>query len=307
MPTDEISSGANRDHIANSRTASSLLLIGVLLGLVLTAVGLLSAGATGRRGLPADAVALVNGQPIRRVEYERVLNGLAQDSREPPGAIQQRHVLDRLIDEELLIERGLELNVARDDSRVRKDLTAAVIDSVITDTADAAPADSELRKFYDEQRAFFVGPGRLRVRQIFCRVVDGSDTPAAVERAWQAAARLRAHEDFGRVQAALGDAELAPLPESPLPVAKLVDYLGPTAARTAAALGVGEISDPVRSNNGLHVLQVLDRQADTAPPFEQIKPQVLAEFRRRASEQALRTYLDDLRAHATVVVAPQLP
>ncbi len=288
------------------RTPSVLLLLGALLGLLLAASGLLTTNAAKRSALPADTVAVVNGQPIRRAEYERVLSGLARDTREPPDAAQQRHVLDRLIDEELLIQRGLELNVARDDSRVRKDLTAAVIDSVVTETADTAPSDLDLRKFYNEQRAFFVGPGRLRVRQIFCRVVDGSDAPAAVERARQAAARLRAHEDFGSVQAALGDAELAPLPAAPLPLAKLIDYLGPTAARTATALGVGEVSDPVRSNNGVHVLQVLERQADTAPPFEQVKAQVLAEFRRRAGEHALRTYLDDLRARAAIIVAPPL-
>ncbi len=288
------------------RTPSVLLLLGALAGLILAAGGLLSTNAARRTALPADAAALVDGQPIRRAEYERVLSGLAQDTREPPDAAQQRHVLDRLIDEELLIERGLELNVARDDSRVRKDLTTAVIDSVITATADIAPADTELRKFFDEERAFFVGPGRLRVRQVFCRVLDGSDAPAAIERARQAAARLRAHEDFASVQAALGDAELAPLPAAPLPVAKLVDYLGPTAARTATLLAVGEVSDPVRSNNGVHVLQVTERQADSAPAFEEIKPQVLAEFRRRASEQALRAYLDELRARAAITIAPQL-
>lgn len=295
------------DHTRVPRLPSLLLLLGAFLGLTVAAAGLLSARAAGRAALPADAVALVNGQVIRRAEFERVLNGVTQDSRDAPDAAQRRHVLDRLIDEELLIERGLELNVARDDSRVRKDLTGAVIDSVITAVADLAPDDLDLRKFYDEQREFFIGPGRLRVRQIFCRVANDTEAQLATERAQHAATRLRAGEEFSAVQSALGDAELAPLPDAPLPVAKLVDYLGPTAARTATALGVGEVSDPVRSNNGLHVLQVLERQADTAPPFEEIKPQVLAEFRRRASEHALRKYLDDLRARAAIVVAPHFP
>ena len=39
-------------------------------------------------------------------------------------------VEERLIDEELLVARGLELGLARRDPRVRKDLTASVIDAV---------------------------------------------------------------------------------------------------------------------------------------------------------------------------------
>jgi len=59
----------------------------------------------------------------------------------------------------------------------------------------------------------------------------------------------------------------------------------------------------VRSGTGYHVLQVVERQADALPALDEIRPQVIAELRRRAGEQALRTYLDELRASAVVVVA----
>src|SRR6185295_10882002 len=103
------------------------------------------------------------------------------------------------------------------------------------------------------------------------------------------------------------DTEIAPLPDTLLPVSKLADYLGATALRTVLALEPGGVSDPVRSNTGYHVLQLLERQSDVAPPLEEIKPQVIAEFRRRAADQALRAYLDDLRSRAEVVVSPKLP
>jgi parvulin-like peptidyl-prolyl isomerase len=62
------------------------------------------------------------------------------------------------------------------------------------------------------------------------------------------------------------------------------------------------VSEPVRSGAGFHVLQVLERQADAAPPLEQIAEQVLAEYRRRAGEHALRAYLDELRSRADIEV-----
>ncbi len=112
---------------------------------------------------------------------------------------------------------------------------------------------------------------------------------------------------MAEVRAALGDAEIVSVPDALLPPAKLVDYLGPTPARAAAALAVGEVSDPVRAGPVFHVVQVVDRQADAAPAFEDVRGQVLAEYRREAGEQALRKYLEDLRARARIELNGRLP
>jgi parvulin-like peptidyl-prolyl isomerase len=284
-----------------------LLALGAAAGIGLAALGLLRSGAASGRALPRDAVAMVNGQVIRLDDYQRVVNGLGQERRNGADDAARQHVLERLIEEELLVQRGLELGFARQDTKLRKDLTSAVIDSIVAEYEGIQPTDAELRSFYDQQRTFFTRPGHLRVRQIWCRVINPADAPAALERAQQAARRVRAGEDFAAVRTALGDAEIAPLPDSLLPVTKLADYLGATALRTVLSLDAGAVSDPVRSNTGYHVLQVMERQADSAAPLNEIKPEVIAEFRRRAADQALRAYLDDLRSRAEVVVTPQLP
>jgi len=293
--------------VAHHRAATLLLAAGAAIGVALAALGLVRSGRGDARTLPDSAVARVNGELIRVDDYQRVLDGLAQDKRNALDDSQRQHVLDRLIDEELLVQRGLELGFARHDSKVRKDLTTAVIDSVVAEFADTQPSDKELESFYEQNRAFFAGPGRVRVRQIFCRVRVNPDAPMMLDRAQQAAHRLRNGEDFEAVRAALGDPEMAPLPDAPLPLAKLVDYLGPTASRVATSLDIGQVSDPVRSSTGYHVLQVLERVPDSGPPLSEIKSQVEAEFRRRAGEQALRAYLDDLRSRADVSVTTKLP
>ena len=70
----------------------------------------------------------------------------------------------------------------------------------------------------------------------------------------------------------------------------------------AEALEVGGASDPQRSASGYHVLVLLDRSPGGAPPFADVKEEVRAELRRRSSERALRSYLDELRASADVRV-----
>src|SRR5206468_7496020 len=193
--------------------------------------------------------------------------------------------------EELLVQRGLELGLARQDARVRRDLTAAVIDAVVTEHEDGTPSDPDLEAFYQRERDFFARPGRLRVRQLWCRADTAADAPSAEARVRAAAASLRAGADFAGVRARLGDPEIAPLPDALLSPAKLLDHLGPTAPRAALELEAGAVSDPVRSATGYHVLQVVEREAEWVPPREEIADEVLAEYRRRRGERALRAYV----------------
>jgi hypothetical protein len=276
----------------------------MVLGIVLAAAGLLASGGRPGGGLPADAAARVNGELVRMDDFEQTLRALASDRREGAGLPERRRALERLVDEELLVQRALELGLARHDARVRRDLASTVIDAVVAEHEDAEPSERELEAFYDEHRDFFSRPGRLRVRQVWCRVAGEEDDAAA--RARQAAARLRAGETIAEVREALGDREVAPLPDALLPAAKLLDYVGPTALRTALGLAVGEVSDPVRSGSGYHVLQLLEREAEWLPPLAEIAAEVRAEHRRRAGDRALRAYLDDLRARAEIELAPAL-
>ena len=283
---------------------SLLLFAGAAIGLILAAAGFARPRVDGMLG--GDAVARVNGEPIRSEDYARAVAALAQDRRGGLADGDRRHVVDRLIDEELLVQRALELGLVRSDAKVRADLTVAVIAAATAGAGAREPTQAEVEAFYARERDFFARPGRVRARQIFCRASDTND-PAALARARDAAAKLRAGEDFATVRTAHGDEEIAPLPDALLPAAALREYLGPTALRTLLELAPGETSDPVRSGSGYHILQVLERQPDATPPLAEIRGEVAAEVRRRAGETALRSYLDGLRARARIEQVDRLP
>jgi parvulin-like peptidyl-prolyl isomerase len=147
----------------------------------------------------------------------------------------------------------------------------------------------------------------LRVQQILVRARPSEDEADARRRAEQAVERLRAGEAFETVDEALGDPQVAPLPADLLPATKLREYVGPTAARAALALQAGEVTDPVRSASGFHVLRLADLEEGRVPPLSEIEAGVRAELVRRAGDEALRGYLDELRERADLRVADELP
>jgi len=282
-----------------------LLAAGAVAGLATAAASLLSAPGGGA-ALPPGTAARVNGTAIQEADLERLLAGLASERRTAVGPEERARVLDRLIEEELLVQHALSLGLARSDRRVRADLVSSLLGALAAANDGWEPDSEAVARFYAENRDYFAGPGRLRVRQVFV-AVDGAGEEAARQRAERASGRLRAGEALEVVRAELGSAEIAPLPDALLPPAKLREYLGPSALLAALDLAPGQASAPVRSAQGWHVLVPVEREPGGAPPLAEIEAQVRAELRRREDDRALREQIDQLRAEADVEVAPTAP
>jgi hypothetical protein len=291
---------------AAERRPLAWLAAGAAAGVAFAAWGLLGSDARSA-ALPDGAVASVNGTLLYAEDYQRLVEGVESDTREPAGPELRRRVLDRMIEEELLVQRGVELGLVESDRRVRADITQAMIQSIVVETEDEQPEPDELRRFYEEEAGFFTQPGRVRAAQVFFRVRTPGDEAALLARATEAQRRLLAGEPIERVRSELGDEEVSPIPDTLLPPAKLREYVGPTALRAVMELAPGATSAPVRSGMGMHVFQVIEREEARVPRFEEIAAHVEAEWVRRAGDRALRAYLDDLRGEAQVKTAETLP
>lgn len=253
----------------------ALLVAGLLAGIAAAAVGL----AAGKRpgAPPAQAVAEVNGRPILRDAWLRAVAAVGSERRTPLSAADRQSILDRLIDEELLVQHGLALGLAERNPRLRSALVSEVM-LAATLAAESAEADEDaLRRFYAVNRAFFTPAAQLRVA------------------AW----RLDRDGRRQTFQPAV--------PDAPLPPATLRHYLGSELTALALTLEPGAESAPVDGGGGRVVLALRERRAGQAPPFEQVREQVKAEFRRRADEDAVRALLDELRRGARIAVQAELP
>lgn len=288
------------DRSRGEARATFLLVAGSVAGVLLAAFGILRSGDAATAP-PADAVALVNGQPISRDAFAEFVGAVASERRLLElGPEEKARLLDRMVDEELLLQRGLELGLARYERTARRAIVAAVVAAVTADAEATEPDEASLRAFFEASSERFVRPGRIAVDVAFVSV-GGRPEAVAFQQAAALGSRLRAGEDAGAVISA-GDALPTPLPTTPVSLDEVRATLGPSAALAAERLAPGDTSEPVRGAAGYAVLRLRERQPGVVPPFEDVREQVRAEYLRNVGERALAEYLRELRAGAEVTV-----
>ena len=282
---------------AGSPRGRALLAAGAAAGLAAALWGALGPPARDRVG--NDVIATVNGVAIGRADYQRALGSLVADKRSPVTAADERRVLDNLVDEQLLVERGLELGLGEQDIAVRKALIDAMIQFAVAGAAGREPDEAELRRFYAERPQLVLSDARLRVRVVSFPSRDA----ARVESMRRALLGGASFDDAVRK----AGAEPVAVPDTLLPPGKLADYAGPAVRDAALAMTPGDVAGPLDVGGVPSFVLLVDRTAPTAPPFEQVRDAVAEEWRRRQAEAALAQYIGSLRRSAVIDYAPDAP
>ena len=261
-----------------------LLAAGALAGLACAAFGLLDFRSGGE--LPEFAAARVNDTVISKQSLGEALSRLQHDSRELLSADDEEWVLNRLVEEELLVQHGLALGLAHSEHNVRATIVQSLITAATAEASASNPDDATLEAFYEANRALFSAP------------------PAVALRVWTTPDEALASAMVaGEADIQSGDAErIRALPESLMPISKIRDYLGPTlTTRISQRRVTGIFSETVSEKH--FIIQILALENSETPPFASIRSEVLARYRQTSADQALRDYIDLLRRRATVIVS----
>lgn len=267
------------------RAAEIFLVLVVGIAVAVALAGVVEDAGT----LPEGAFASVNRQALPREQLDVLLVRLAEQLGHTPARAERAEVIARLVDEELLLQQGLALGLARQDSRLRSQLVQEVIRQVVAQSAGEPVDEAALTEFLAQNAGYFRRPAQYRVERLFF------EDAALAQRALQGDAAALAQ---GAV-----DIEL---PGSLLGEARLRDYLGSPLAARIAALAPGELVREPRSG-GAAVLRLVAREAGGTPVLSAIRTQVESEYRRRRDEAVLADYVARLRRDARVVLEGEEP
>lgn len=276
---------------------TAILVVGGALGLAMAMWSALGVGQS--VASYGDAIAVVDGVPISRTVYESAIEGLQSGKKGELTAADQREALDRIIDEELLLHRALELGLGESDPPSRKALVNAMLQFSIADASKRVPSESELEKFYAE-RPKLIAPQPMLVLKAVSLPLK------AIDRAESLKLALDGGADFDAAARKAG-AESVLLPGGPVIPAKIAEYAGATIRDTALSMTKGQIVGPVAVGERLVFIYLLDRAETPPPPLSAVHDVVVEEWQKRESEQAFSDYVDGLRRRARISYASDAP
>ena len=159
--------------------------------------------------------------------------------------------------------------------------------------------DDELHALFEAERESFVTPEKREVSHILISVPADADSTAEEEARARLAAlrsRIEVGESFEDLARQSSDDPGSSTAGGSLGFIER-GVMVPPFEEAAFALAPGEISEPVRSSYGWHLIRVTSVRRSRGATFEEVRDQVLAQYRTREAE---RVYVEHAETLANV-------
>jgi peptidyl-prolyl cis-trans isomerase C len=273
-------SGFRRFSIPQGRAPLLALLAGVAMFACLT-------------GSPAMAqdnkvVAKIDGIEITEQEIALAGEDLGERIAQVPAAQRREYLLGYLSDLKIgarAAERAKIAELPEFTLRMNYFRQKVLMDEYISRQSKAAASTEAARKLYDDTMKTMKPEEEVRARHI---LVEKEDEAKA------ALARLRKGEDFAKVAA-----ELSRDPGSGKEGGDLgyftQDRMVPQFGAVAFQLKAGDVSEPVQTQFGWHVIKVEDKRSKPLPTFEDVKGEIETYLVRKAQQDIVMGLRGDLK------------
>jgi peptidyl-prolyl cis-trans isomerase C len=162
--------------------------------------------------------------------------------------------------------------------------------------------DDQAKTFYDSNIQEFEQPETVKASHILFMVDPDASADVVKQKeaaAAKAAERAAAGEDFTKLAKELSEEPGASESGGDLGFFPK-DRMVPEFAEVAFAQKVGDISKPVKSQFGWHVIKVTDKKAAGTVPFDQVKEQVVSYLKSTNQREAVQAVLNKLKESAKI-------
>jgi peptidyl-prolyl cis-trans isomerase C len=255
---------------------------------------------------PGERVVIsIGDERITADEFAAMISDLPPAARAAMGGPHRRAIVEDLLRAKMLAHEARRRGI--DNSASFRRQMAVVRDQVLADmlrnqiAADIREAD--LRQYFDAHREDFC---RFRVRHIVIRTPDSPLEPRRGRpqltdaQARDLAATIcrrvtEKAEDFAAVAARESDDPRAETNGGELPVFAPGGAIDPAIDRAAHTLSVGQVSEPIRTVYGYHIVKLEQRPI---PPFEEVR----AEVANALIPERMRSLLQELRRTLNVTL-----
>lgn len=173
--------------------------------------------------------------------------------------------------------------------RVRDAALAELYLASAVKVPDGFPSDADVQSAYDANKSAFLLPRQYRLAQIFIHAPkeDHAKLDAVTSKLKEKGA------DFGAAAAQFSD--LHAEAEKGGEIGWVAEtQLAPEIQAKVAGLPKDGISDPIRSEDGWHIVKLLDTKPAGTAPLADIKPALIERLRQAKAQQMRQAYLGQL-------------
>jgi len=293
-----------------------------------------------------DIVARVNDQIITKSDYDRAESELEQEGRQRGASMQEmagqrRDMLRNLIDQQLWLSKGKELDITGETELVKKldeirkqynldsiedlekaakeqgvsfeDFKAGIRNQIITQEVmrqevgeHIQMTPGEVEHYYEEHKQDYVQPESERLSEILISTGQGGADDAAKVAAAKAKAddieaRLHSGGDFAQLARSFSDGSTA------ASGGDLGQYkrgqLPKVLEDKTFDLSAGQYTDPILTRQGYIILKVAQHTPGGPRPYKDVEEDVEQAYYMSRMEPAIRDYLNKMRDEAYIRVA----
>ncbi len=261
------------------RARGALAAVALLLSLMAPALLAPAAAQDEQTDRSQLLIATVDGQEIRQADVSAFVATLPPQTQQLPREQLLPLVLQELINTKILVRLARRDGLDREPEFERQINSAAeqILRQIFLEQlSETALNDDAIQKYYDENIVSAEGDVEVRARHILLETEE--DALAVVEEIangsnFEQLARDRSTGPSAPAGGDLGyftrDAMVAPF------------------AAAAFGMAVGEVSEPVQTQFGWHVIKVEDRRETAPPPLEQVRDEITRQLFRQAVANAI--------------------
>ena len=255
-------------------------------------------------------VAKVNGVEIHQSDLAVAEEEAGQLPPMTPDA--KKDYLVQFMADMILVSKAAEAEKLADSPDFKRHMEVArrklLMAELLQSVGKKALTDEAMHKVYDDAVKQMGEQKEVRARHILIRAAPGDEKAdkAAEDKIKATIARLKKGEDFEKVAK-----EVTEDPSGKANGGDLgyftKDQMVPEFAEAAFKLNKGDISEPVKTQFGWHVIKVEDSRVKPPPTFDEVKPQIENYVTRKAQAELVQKLRAEAKIEKLYTVAPPAP
>jgi peptidyl-prolyl cis-trans isomerase C len=269
-------------------------------GIFAATLALLLAAAGPLRAQDKDPlVATVNGTEIHQSDLAVAEEEAGQIPPMSPDA--KKDYLVQFMADMILVSKAAEAKKMGDTPDFKRKIAFArnklLMETLLQSVGKEALTDDAMHKVYDEAVKQMGQEMEVHARHILIRAAPGDEKASkeAEDKIKAVIVRLKKGEDFEKVAKEVTEDPSGKANGGDLGYFSK-EQMVPEFSDTAFKLDKGQISEPVRTQFGWHVIKVEDKRVKPVPKFEEVKPQIEQYVTRKAQAELVTK----LRAEAKI-------